>query len=486
MKIFYKFFVFILCVFTLSSATVYATEGGSKDVIISIGEKVETPTAVYSQKVDLNIPLINYGKHDALDVVITPVLDSSTEAFPFEIEQMNYDKKVGTLKGTESQIIDKDRTITIPYNFITRSDVQSGYTKLSFTITYRTEVGGEKITETKELFVKTVAAPEPTPAPTTAEPAPLPEPMPPEETVASVPRVIVSGFTTEPADVKAGGQFKLTLRITNTSSKTAVNNLEFNIQSEAEGADPATAAAAFLPVAGSSTVFLKSIGKEETKEITMDMTAKADLAQKPYIINLAMKYEDSKANQYESESSVSIPVQQEARLDVSDFQVMPDGIMVGQEANVMFSIYNTGKTKLYNTSVKFVSDSISGGDAFAGNIEPGATANIDIMLAGQMPTMDDGIIKVLVTYEDEAGKENTIEKEITLFVNEEFIDENPMFPDEEFPMEEEGGTSPLVPIIIIVILLIIGGVVFVILRRRKMKKEGMEDEISWFDFNEHR
>ena len=152
--------------------------------------------------------------------------------------------------------------------------------------------------------------------------------------------------------------------------------------------------------------------------------------------------------------------------------------MVGQEANVMFSIYNTGKTKLYNTSVKFVSDSISGGDAFAGNIEPGATANIDIMLAGQMPTMDDGIIKVLVTYEDEAGKENTIEKEITLFVNEEFIDENPMFPDEEFPMEEEGGTSPLVPIIIIVILLIIGGVVFVILRRRKMKKEGMEDEIS--------
>src|SRR5699024_10294730 len=101
------------------------------------------------------------------------------------------------------------------------------------------------------------------------------EPIPESEATTSVPRVIVSGFTTEAKEVKAGEQFKLILHITNTSTSTKVSNLEFNIQSEADGTDEATAGAAFLPVAGSNTIFLNSIGKEETKDISIEMTAKA-------------------------------------------------------------------------------------------------------------------------------------------------------------------------------------------------------------------
>ncbi len=461
------------------------------DIQIVIGQDQNTPQSTYGEDVKIDIPLINEGKEDATNVVITPILDSSSEIFPYEINKMNYNIKVGgdgNLPGKNSKPKTADRTKTVSYNFTTRDDVNTGYVKVSFLITYKTPQGLNQST-TKDIFVKTIGAPTPTQAPVEPEAPLLPEtpfepelpfdpgPMPDPEQAVSVPRVIVSGYKTQPAEVKAGEQFKLTLHITNTSEKTSVNNLEFSIKSEAEGADPATAADAFMPVSGSSTIFLKSIGKEETKDIVIDMTAKADLSQKPYVINVDMKYEDSKVNQYTSDSSVSIPVKQEARVEVNEPQVMPNAIMVGQESNVMFSVFNTGKTKIYNTSVKFQSDSISGGEAFAGNIEPGETANIDTMLVGQVPSTDDGIVKLLITYEDEAGKQSTIEKEITLFVNEAIVDEEfPIFPDEEFPEEEnspKGGGF----IKAIIILIIIIAVVIVILRRRKMKKEGFEDEI---------
>lgn len=443
------------------------------DVRITIEDGQSTPESKYGEKVKIEIPLINLGKDNAYNVRISPVLDSSSDVFPYEIQKMTYEKPVGkgTLYGTESK--EKREAQLVEYDFITRKDVTTGYKKISFLITYETDNNNEE-SVIKDLFVKTIGPPEPTEPPVVTEPIPTPE-----EPI-SVPRVIVSGFTTQPGEVKAGEQFKLTLHITNTSSKTSVNNLEFNIHSETEGSDPATAAAAFLPVAGSNTVFLKSIGKEETKDITIDLIAKADLAQKPYIINLSMNYEDSKANQYTSESSVSIPVKQEARLEISEPQVMPNAIMIGQESNVMFSIYNTGKTKLYNVSVKYQADSVSGGEAFVGNIEPGATGNIDSMLLGQMPTMDDGIIKVIITYEDESGNVSTIEKELSLFVNEPIIDEEfPNFPGMEEPFEEE--SSSKVPIIIgLIVVVLIAIVAILIIRKRiKMKREGFEeDEIS--------
>ena len=54
--------------------------------------------------------------------------------------------------------------------------------------------------------------------------------------------------------------------------------------------------------------------------------------------------------------------------------------MVGEQSNVMFQIYNTGKTTLYNVQVKFEADSVEGGDTFIGNLAPDATGNVDAMV----------------------------------------------------------------------------------------------------------
>ena len=83
------------------------------------------------------------------------------------------------------------------------------------------------------------------------------------------------------------------------------------------------------------------------------MTAKSDLSQKPYQLDVTMDYEDDAYTAYTSTADVSIPIHQAAKFELSTPEILPATISVGNEADIMFSIYNTGKTTLYNVQVKF-------------------------------------------------------------------------------------------------------------------------------------
>lgn len=100
------------------------------------------------------------------------------------------------------------------------------------------------------------------------------------------------------------------------------------------------------------------IGANTAADIEIEMTAKADLAQKPYVLDVNMKYDAGTMFDLTDKASVSIPISQESRFDTSIPEVVPADITVGSQSNVMFSIYNTGKTTLYNVQVKFKADSI--------------------------------------------------------------------------------------------------------------------------------
>ena len=115
---------------------------------------------------------------------------------------------------------------------------------------------------------------------------------------------------------------------------------------------------------------------------------------------------------------------------------MPDAISVGEESNVMFSINNTGKVMLYNVNAVFEADSIQKNEAYVGNIEPGKSGNVDTMINGIAPTMDDGKVKLSITYEDE--------KHLAIPVG--------------------------------IVGVVLAAVILVVIRRKK-KKAGMDDEI---------
>lgn len=290
----------------------------------------------------------------------------------------------------------------------------------------------------------------------------------------SVPRVIVTGFTTEPKEVKAGSDFTLTIHLKNTSKKSKVGNMLFDLNAPVEGADEQTTAPAFLPASGSSAVYLESIKAGGTADISMKLNAKSDLLQKPYSVELSMKYEDSGFNQIEAASSLSIPVKQDARFEFSDFQISPESIAVGEEANVMCSLYNLGRLKLYNVKAVFEGDSIEKEELFVGNVESGSTASIDAMVKGKQETMDDGTVTMTMSYENEEGEVFTEQKEFQLMVMPEDMPEDM---EAMMPEEEESGKGLLFPVILALVLLVaVVAVTVIMLKKRKKKKDKDEEE----------
>lgn len=287
----------------------------------------------------------------------------------------------------------------------------------------------------------------------------------------SVPRVIVTGFSTNPEIVKAGSDFTLTIHLKNTSKKSRVHNMLFDLNAPVEGADEQTTAPAFLPSSGSSAIYLEGIKANGTADISINLNAKSDLLQKPYSVELSMKYEDADYNGVEASSSLSIPVKQDARFEFSEIEVNPQMISVDEEANVMCNLYNLGRIKLYNVKATFEGACIEKEDVFIGNVDSGTQASIDAMLKGVKETGGPAAVKMIMSYENEEGEVFTEEKEITLEVAQ--LEDEIM---EEMPMEgEEAGKS--FPLFIVVgALVVVAAVVSVIIIRRKKRKGIIEEE----------
>lgn len=420
---------------------------------IMVGGNWVTPVANAGQQVNVVLPVVNMGRTGVKNAVVTPAISEDAAKWPFEIETSNYSQTIDYLPGTDDGGSDMDRRRELTWTLRTRKDAPSGYMPISFNVTFENDDKSlSNVTLTS--YVKVVG--------TTGISA---------DGKSSTPRVIVTGFSTSPETVHAGDTFTLTLHMQNTSKATAVKNMVFDIQAASESTDTTYVAASFLPTAGSSTVFVDKIAAGANKDISIELEARSDLAQKPYVINVKMDYEDESVNAYENTASVSIPVRQEARIDTSSIEVTPQSIEVGGEANVSFSLYNIGKTKLYNASVKFQADSVTGGDTYLGNIDPGATGSVDAYLSGAAATTDDGKVKIIITFEDESGEETTVEKEMELYVTEMMDYDDGMMDD---GMMDDGSQSQggfkiwyvLVPLVLI--LAAVGAVI--VIRKKKAKK----------------
>ena len=420
---------------------------------IMVGGNWVTPVANAGQQVNVVLPVVNMGRTRVKNVVVTPAISEDAAKWPFEIETSNYSQTIDRLPGTDDGGTDMERRRELTWTLKTRKDAPSGYMPISFNVTFEND-DKSLTTVTLTSYVKVVG--------TTGISA---------DGKSSTPRVIVTGFSTSPETVHAGDTFTLTLHMQNTSKATAVKNMVFDIQAASESTDTTYVAASFLPTAGSSTVFVDKIAAGANKDISIELEARSDLAQKPYVINVKMNYEDESVNAYENTASVSIPVRQEARIDTSSVEVTPQSIEVGGEANVSFSLYNIGKTKLYNTSVKFQADSVTGGDTYLGNIDPGATGSVDAYLSGAAATTDDGKVKILITFEDESGEKTTIEKEMELYVTEMMDYDDGMTDD---GMMDDGSQSQggfKIWYVLVPLVLILAAVVAVIVIRKKKAKK---------------
>ncbi len=411
----------------------------------------------------------NHTGSDIQNVVIQPEMGDSLSEWPFSTEQQEYKREIPTLADGQQE--------KISFTFTQREDVK----KSRYTI--QLAVSAENVDKNlQKFYVNTMVKEKEENNQKTDENSGSGEVMEAGgfsngdavysgggSDSSSVPRVIVTGFSTSPDAVRAGSDFTLTIHLKNTSSSSGVKNMLFDLSSPTEGADEQTMAPAFLPASGSSSIYLEGIGAGETADISINLNAKADLLQKPYSVDVLMQYEDSNSAQIEAKSSLSIPVKQDARFELSDFEISPQNIEVGEEANVMCSLYNLGRIKLYNVKATFEGACIEKEEIFIGNVESGAQAAIDAMLKGKKETKGPAKITMTLSYEDEAGKVSEKKEELQLEVAAA-AEETPVMSE----VTEENGGFPMVPVLMI--LGVVAAVVATVMILKKKKKAKIENE----------
>lgn len=432
------------------------------DYDFSIGDNQQTPYAGYNQVMDFGVNLTNTGLKKVYDVRVDMQLDADITKFPFDINEGNYNRKMGDMESGQM--------VTVPYSMMVREDVKSGFFPIHYLVTYREEEGGEFSEPVDKVFYVRVKGKDDDELSADAG-----------EQDRTKARIIVDSFETIPAEIYAGQPFELRVRMKNASSDVAASNIMFTFASEEVENTPI-----FTSESGSTSVVVNNMAPGATADLSMVFKAAPTAEQKSYRMTIQEQYDSPEFKNAKEEVKIALPVKQEPRLNTSTIDVMPDAIEVGSETNVMFGINNTGKVILYNVMARFEADSIQPSDAYVGNIKPGETGNVDTMLTAIAPTTDDGKVKIIISYEDENGVVSETEKEMLLNVSEAFSDDgmdgmdgmdNGM--DADADAAQAGGAGRIAPMLVIAAL--VGAGVGVVVWKRKKKVAGekaLEDELE--------
>ena len=441
-----------------TTGTSETAEDSSEPVAFALGENQSTPSANYSEVMNFDVNVRNTGYKTAYDVRVDMELSEDITKFPFEINDGNYDRQMGNMNP--------DQTVAVPFSMAVREKAKSGYYPIKFKIRYRENENGNFAAPVEDTFYVRVYGKD--------EAHSLDSEAGENERTKA--RIIVDSFETDPAEIYAGQDFTLKVRMKNASNSIAASNILFTFESEAVSDSPV-----FTTVNGSNSVVVNSLAPGASDTLTIKFSSSPTAEQRSYTITINEQYDSPEFKNAKEAVKIAVGLKQEARLNTGTIEVMPDAISVGEESNVMFSINNTGKVMLYNVNAVFEADSIQKNEAYVGNIEPGKSGNVDTMINGIAPTTDDGKVKLSITYEDENGKVSTVEKEIQLMVNEDQrMDESNV--DDTWNSDdvqpEPSTTDKLkhlaIPVGIVGVVL--AAVILVVISRKK-KKAGMDDEI---------
>jgi len=288
----------------------------------------------------------------------------------------------------------------------------------------------------------------------------------------NVPKIIVGSYSYEPQQVKAGERFTLYMSFRNTHSSKTIRNIKGSFNVEEKSNETGNV---FTPVDSSNTFFIDEIRPRDSYDWAVNLYTIPDALSKTYTVIISFEYEDEYGNPYTAQEIIGIPVYQPSRFEVSEI-FLPSEVYMGQPVYISFSLYNMGKTDLYNVKMSvqgdFAADPMSN---YFGNFTPGYMEWCEINLIPMQPGM--GMGKIVVEYETTSGEIMTYEKEFAMNVLE-MPAYDPGFPvDGPFPMDpgmepgnEGGGFFSSVWFYIILGVVVAAGIAITIIAVRKRKK----------------
>ena len=283
----------------------------------------------------------------------------------------------------------------------------------------------------------------------------------------SKPKVIIESYQFEESPILAGDTVTLNMIIANTSAREAITNLQLDFTNEAGAVLPAPG--------GSSSVYLGTIDKNGVRALSLSLQISPDAEAKSQVLAFTLSYEGTKNRaDFEEKASVSVPVQQKARVRIND-PVVYDDPWVGSSVAVGVTLYNLGKSTLYNCMVDVVGDNLTLEETyFGGNIAAGGTMRADLNVTPE--EAGDLEAKVRVTYEDVNGNQTEELLPLKMTVNADAPTDmaspgdGAMAPDEQTASTHAG---------LIFWLLggaaVIAGLVFLGLKLKKKRERALED-----------
>lgn len=293
-------------------------------------------------------------------------------------------------------------------------------------------------------------------------------PEPPVSTgpqIQNKPKIVIDSYKLDPNPVHAGDRFNLELTFYNTNGINSIRNMKVTLSTADTTQNSGTV---FIPDDTSNTFYARYIAPEGEVTRRIRMFVVPDAAQRTYTMTATFEYEDADGNEFTTHESFGIPVQQRTELRTGQVQ-MPTETFVYQPTMVPVPFYNTGRTTLYNLTVRVDSNMRSDNpQMYVGNFASGAQDQFELSVTPEEPGEQSG--NIVFTYEDVAGEEYTQELPFTMQVTDMPMDDPGLGMEEDYMVEEPAQPFWMNPLVWIgaVILLVI---IILLIRRRKKKKE---------------
>lgn len=174
----------------------YNGDPNATEAFLMLSNEVGVTSAKYGEQTYLVLSLVNMGLTDLEDIVVTPSgISNDVKKWPFEIRQSYDAQTIQLLKASETVEEAYSNRMDIGWYFQVRDDVKTGYYPLEFAVTYY--VNNQKANATLTTYIYITGR---------SENGDLVED---ENGKTSKPRIIVTGFTTDPGEVYAGSTFNL-------------------------------------------------------------------------------------------------------------------------------------------------------------------------------------------------------------------------------------------------------------------------------------
>ena len=218
---------------------------------------------------------------------------------------------------------------------------------------------------------------------------------------AEIPKIVLSEVTAkEPLEV--GEEGEITLNVTNQSPAFLAENLIITLK---DGKDE------ILPITGNRIEIPRLLPLEE-KTVTLPVQVIAKGAAAPHTLESTLTYPYGTGKTQTITQNWTIQVVHQPNLHHTEAK-LPMNVTQGETTGFTMTFMNMGKGDLYNVLATFTINGLaSGGSVLAGNIEPGASKDINTNFNVSKELLGEVEGLVTITYEDAYGK--TYQKELPL------------------------------------------------------------------------